>query len=241
MKRLLLILIIGIFLISLISASQVSLGTFKKNECIDLVQTCASCSYNNLTSMVYPNGTKHLFIPEQDMTQLGTEYTYETCNFSSQLGIYKVNGHGDLNGVDTIWNYEYEITESGQTITEGKTLGGIGLLFAVFAVALAFMFIGNKLSENDKTLPIGFFFVVMSILLIIYSLHLGWIFSVNFLQDEVLSQGVERIFVAVIWSSAGISIIFISLMLIAFIKELGKMNKTKKFGDDFNPITDIYE
>lgn len=241
MKKLLLFLMLGIFLISLTSAAQSSLGTFKQDSCIDLTQTCTSCTYNNLTSIIYPNGTKYSFSPEQNMTKSDSEYLFQTCDFSSDLGNYKVNGHGDLSGTDTVWNYEYEITKSGQSITEGKTLGGLGIFFGILATSFIFMFIGSKLSQNDKTLPIGFSFSVMSIILVIYSLHLGWVFSVDILQHEIISGGLEVIFLVVLWSSAGIALISIIMMFFAFVKELGKMNKKKKFGQDFNPISDTYE
>lgn len=245
MKKIL-ILILSLFFISLVSASfgyddGEKVGIFKRNDCIDLTQSCSNCTYNNLTSIIYPNGTRSSFSPEQNMTKSGTDYLFHTCNFSSQYGGYIVNGYGDLDGSEEVWNYNYEITQTGRVFGTSQVLGSLGIFIGVLAVAFVFLFIGSKLSKEDKTLPVGFFFSVMAVILVIYSLHLAWIFSVDILQHEIISQGVSTIFVIVLWSSVGIAIIFFALMLIAFIKELGKILKTKKFGEDFNPISDTYE
>ena len=56
MKRLLIFLFVGIFLLSLASAEG-SIGTVKQNDCIDLYQFCPSCSYVNLIAIKYPNAT----------------------------------------------------------------------------------------------------------------------------------------------------------------------------------------
>lgn len=239
-NKLILMLVMILFSMSFVVGQDCFYGTREQNSCIDIIQTCSSCTYNNISSILYPNGTEAPFSPEIEMTNSGIRYSFNTCNLTSNLGTYLVNGHGDLKGTDQIWKCRYEVTPSGQEVTEGKTLGGLAVLFGVFAVAFTFLFIGNKLSANDRTLPIGFFFFVMAFFLVIYSLHLGWIFSVNILQDEILSQGMSQIFVIVIWSCSGIAIISTALMFFAFVKELGKMNKQKKFGEDFNPITDTY-
>ena len=49
-----------------------------------------------------------------------TYYNYSFCN-TSTLGIYIVNGYGDLGGVKTTWNYDFKITHSGGVIEEGAS------------------------------------------------------------------------------------------------------------------------
>jgi len=235
MKKILLIFILGMFLISFASAS---LGTFKQNSCVSLYQYCDDCSYVTLTKIQYPNGT--ILTINDAMTKDDVNYNYTFCG-TETLGTYYYTVKGDAGGSVKVERLSFKITPSGQDFDTGQTLGGLGLFAGVLAVAFAFMFIGSKLGKEDKTLPIGFFFIVMSIFLVIYSLHLGWVFSNDILQHEILSQGVQTIFVVVIWTSAGIAIIFIVLMLIAFIKELGKITEKKKFGENWNPITGTYE
>src|SRR3990167_9658863 len=78
-NKILLSLILSIFLISFASAAISNLGTFKQGTCVDLLQTCAFCTYNNITSVVYPNSTNAIS-GEIPMTKIGTSYNYTFCN-----------------------------------------------------------------------------------------------------------------------------------------------------------------
>ena len=49
MKKIILTIILGIFLISMASASLDSLGTFQQDECFNISQTCATCTYVNIS------------------------------------------------------------------------------------------------------------------------------------------------------------------------------------------------
>ena len=110
MKRLILSLFMALFLISCISAAQDSLGTYKQNEDIVLLQICGTCSYNNITSIVLPNAT-HIEI-DQLMTSRGMEYTYVFTQ-TDLIGTYLVNGYGDLDGTNNAWAYEFYVTPNG--------------------------------------------------------------------------------------------------------------------------------
>lgn len=97
-------------MIPLINAEIQSLGNFKQNECVNLIQTCGNCTYVNITSVLYPNSSQVL--GETEMTKSGTRYNYTFCS-TSVLGTYIVNGVGDSNGVNTIWNYNFFVTTTG--------------------------------------------------------------------------------------------------------------------------------
>ena len=247
MKRKKLILfgiLLGVFLISFSSASSLYFGDFslpqKQGECFNIFEPCDNCSYMNIT-ILFPNGTP--IIENQAMTNLSSTYyyNYTFCN-TSVLGIYPLIINYDEDGRYLYSDTDFfEVTQTGRDFDAGQTLGALALLGGVLATAFMFIFVGSKLSENDKTLPVGFFFSVMAIFLVISSLHLSWILSVDILQHEIISEGISTIFIVVLWSCTGIAIIFFALMFIAFIKELGKTIKKKKFGEDFNPITNTYD
>jgi hypothetical protein len=111
-NKLLLGMIFLAMLLPIVSASINSLGTFKSGECINLIQTCSDCSYNNITSILYPNSSQAL--GQVEMTKIGTEYNYTFCD-TNTLGKYLVNGVGDtIIGLPT-WNYEFEVTPTGST------------------------------------------------------------------------------------------------------------------------------
>jgi hypothetical protein len=121
-------LILGIFLIGLVSASGENIGTYKFNTCVKLPQVCSTCSYSNISSVLSPNGT--IYAVEQSMTQEGTFYYYEFCD-TTQLGDYQINGHFDVKGSDEVWNYKISITPSG-------TSGSANTAFFIFVILLIY-------------------------------------------------------------------------------------------------------
>jgi len=79
MKKLILImLIVSLCLVGTVTSAQADLGTYKKGECIELIQLCADCSYNNVTSIIYPNTTRVIY--DTPMTKRGSEFNYSFCN-----------------------------------------------------------------------------------------------------------------------------------------------------------------
>lgn len=148
------IILIGIVLfiflsLSIVSAEQQTLGTFKQYDCINLIQTCGTCTYNNITSVVSPTSTV-LLLPTA-MTKSGTEYTYSFCNTSAS-GTYIVNGVGDLDGTATVWAYDFMINPTGRTSNSVFNnpiiliLGLVGLILIIFGTVKGipwFGFIGS--------------------------------------------------------------------------------------------------
>lgn len=109
------------------------LGGVKATTCIQLPQTCATCTYNNLSSVQLPDKT-YALQGEYAMQKTGTSYNYTFCN-TVQLGTYLVDGHGDIGGVDTGWGgYIFEVTSSGFTIGVGQSL--IYILFLLICTPL---------------------------------------------------------------------------------------------------------
>lgn len=128
------ILLSSIYLHGVHGQAQQTLGTFKQSECITLKQTCANCSFVNVTSVLYPNSSQA--IGQVAMTKSVTEYNATFC-LTSALGQYTVNGKGDPDGILEIFVYDFYITESGenfdlsQTVTLLGMFAVIGLFFAV--------------------------------------------------------------------------------------------------------------
>lgn len=128
MKKLLLLLFIGIFLISFISA-DVSIGSVKQGDTIQLTQICSNCSYVNLTSVLYPNNT-YALLGQYAMTKNGTNYNY-TWTDTNLLGNYVYTTCGDLNGVNTCQSVAFTVTPSGQSGTDN-------IVFFIFVVLLLY-------------------------------------------------------------------------------------------------------
>lgn len=132
--------IIIIFILSilpLISATQEDLGVFKKGSCIELIQLCGDCTFNNISSIQYPNETK--VILDVPMTQRGTEFNYTYC-FPELNGQYNINGVGDLGGENTVWAYTLTLTPNGEMPTTSKIFlhyGSISVLVLFLIMSIA--------------------------------------------------------------------------------------------------------
>ena len=145
MNKIILTIIIGMFLISFTSAAISNLGSFQQGECVTLLQTCVTCTYNNI-SRVIVSPTSTVILEEVVMTKDGSYYSYETCN-TTLLGEYGVNGYGDIDGVKTSWNYVFDVTPSG-------VRGVLGLFIILIVGAYAIGFIGF-FGKNEWVSVIG--------------------------------------------------------------------------------------
>lgn len=166
MKKLYLLLALAFIFLPSMSATTGNLGTFKQGECVNLLQTCADCTYNTITSVIYPNSTEALGVSSMDKT--GLIYNYTFCDTNS-LGTYTVNGYGDLGGSDTIWNYQFEITENGTDAPEGSVKIFFIIIFLVglfFALISMLNCIAHWISLDCDIIDVGFsmglYFVVFA-------------------------------------------------------------------------------
>ena len=152
MKKIFILIFMGLFLISLASATQQTLGTFKQGstgDCITLIQTCGNCSYNNISTVLKTGEDSEVFTINSAMTQDNTYYNYSFCNITN-LGIYNVHGFGNPNGVKTSWVYEFEITGTGFDLDVPRTNLSIALLFLIVFAFVICIFGASKLPSKDE-------------------------------------------------------------------------------------------
>ncbi len=151
MNKILLTLILGIFLISFASAEIQTLGTFKQGEEISLIQTCASCTFNNITSVVQVSPSSREVIGTFEMTKTGSLYNFTLSSGNTSInGRYIVNGIGDLEGVNAIWNYDFFITSFGTNVSDSGILYASLLFIVFFMDLLIFLLIFRLRSENFR-------------------------------------------------------------------------------------------
>jgi hypothetical protein len=142
-KKIFLIGLMMLFLASFVSAEPL-FGTFQENTCINLLQTCASCSFNNITIITDPAG--NTLIKDQEMTREGFKYNYTFCN-TSLTGIYQVNGIGDPNATNTIWRYDLAVNPSG------KIFNNILYEFLFFGVIMFVFYFILYIAFKHENLP----------------------------------------------------------------------------------------
>ena len=189
--------------------TQTSLGVYEKGKCVELIQLCGDCTFNQLTSLVYPNTTKVNL--DVMMTKRGTEYNYTYC-FPNLTGEYLVNGVGDLGGTNTSWAYILTLTPNGDLPTTAKINLQLGLIF-ILSVFLIFSIIGFFKVDHYIT---KFVFFWISYLLAIALVFMSWNGSANLLTSAPFVEGFFRIifFVLII---AMFPLVLMSIVWIAYI------------------------
>lgn len=137
-----------IFLIGFTSAIDTTFGTYKTETDLTLTQTCANCSYNNITSIKYPNGS--VMLTDVTMTKSGSSYSYVLGGGNlSARGVYLVNGLGDPEGNLEIWSYDFEINSAGDELTDSKSIAFLGALFLLGSLVVVIFFVTRNLQFND--------------------------------------------------------------------------------------------
>ncbi len=173
MKKIYLAIIVGIFLISFVSAQQQTLGIFKQGECMQLIQTHGNATYNNI-SFVYQTNGAILYNISGQMTKVGTFYNYTFCN-TSTLGKYIVNGFGDPDGEKTSWVYDFEITTTGFA-------GTLGFYFLMLVLTFGVIIFGYCI-EDVWVVMLGGFGLVFVGLFILFN-------GIDIIKDTVYTWGI---------------------------------------------------
>jgi len=110
MKKILLILAFALVFISSASAVD-NIGTFKTGESFELIQICDSCTYVNLSSVVFPNGTMTDYT-NSSMTKTGYNYNY---TYSTLIeGEYQYFVCGDKLGTLRCEQFDFSVTPTGE-------------------------------------------------------------------------------------------------------------------------------
>ena len=194
----LLFLILPVLVLPTLCQAEIeSLGIFKLNNCIELLQSCSNCTYVNVSSVLYPNSSQAL--GQVQLTKIGTKYNYTSCAISSDLGTYIVNGFGDVDGVTTVFAYDYEVTYLGKQLDSGKSILYIGFLsLLVLIFFLNFYGMGYLPSRNQKD-------------------EQGRIMSINYLKyfRNVLWMTGYFLFIGIIYISSNLAFAFLGEELLA--------------------------
>ena len=225
--------------LNLVSAEIQSLGTFKRGSEITLKQIGAGFSKCYVTSVLYPNSSCAI-CSETEMTKNGTEYSLQ-FNKTSELGQYIVNGYCTDGSANTVWSYDFEVTPSGFSFSESQGLSSLGLLISIILISGLFMFDSYKFLDTDKTFPIGLFFLVVSLLLTVYALHLGYIYTRDIIYP-ISAEGVQfKVYLGIMWGLIAVIFIAMLFLILKVLKEIRERKSLIRYGEGWNPRTKQYE
>lgn len=164
LKTIFIIIFLCNILVIPINAEVETLGTFKQNECINLLQSGTGFTSCNITS-VYNENSPIPLIQEVVMDQDNTEYNYTFCN-TSELGKYIINGFCTNGTANVVWVYDLKVNITGDDIN----LFNIVIVIAFMILTLILFLIGNSFSKEQWIIKTAFYiFALFSVLLAINS------------------------------------------------------------------------
>lgn len=130
-----LLFLILFFSLSFVSAEQQSLGWKRTSTCIELKQSYANSTYQNITAITLPDGVT-IDVRNEAMTSLGGGlFNYSYC-IGEQTGQYIVDGVGDVDGMDQTWVYDFYATPLG--VQNGFIFYIIFIMIIVLIFAIGF-------------------------------------------------------------------------------------------------------
>jgi len=180
MKNFIVLMLMALMILPLVSATEnlASLPPIKQGACMPLVQYCSNCTYVNITSMSFPNGT---VISLNYLTEKFGADTYVNNSFcdTNQLGGYTYGTMGDINGVITSQPVSREVTTTGYMQTTSQGMGSIAFLILMMGLTCLFGWIGFKLAESKNLWVLGVFFMFLAIIMIVYDVWLGYEYHKN--------------------------------------------------------------
>ncbi len=164
-NNLVLTFVLSIFLLTFISGAIQTLEGAKVGEEINIIQSCISCSFNNISAILYPNNS-FIFQEEIEMDNNGASFNYTlNSNFIPVTGSYIVEGHGDLGGVDTDWTYNIIVTTNGENVDLSNGIVLFGQIFVMF------LFFGIGRVWKEKKWKLKMFFDILSLLMAVVVLN----------------------------------------------------------------------
>lgn len=183
MKKFNYIFIIALLLLMpLISATQETLGTFKGGECINLRQSCANCSYSNISQILYPDSSLALGMVR--MEKIDVNYNYTFCS-TTQYGEYVVVGFSDVDGTKTSWAYNLFVTPTG--VVENSIFNNAVVIILLF---LGIILLG--MAVFMRSYPIFFISGIMWTIAGVYTMIYGF----NSYADDY-TRAIAIVFIAI--------------------------------------------
>ena len=176
-KTLFILMLIVLLVINITIAEEQSLAPHKKDSCVMLRQSCANCTSINFTTIISP--TSEILATNLQAQKSGTDYNYSFCN-TSEIGRYTVQGVGDVDGIATVFAYDFEINPSGRDSNLSIAMG-----ISVVIIVLILIIFGSFLIYYAEG-PLKFVALLGTMLLIVFGTNL----LANMATDSNMSETV---------------------------------------------------
>ncbi len=246
MKKVALLICLILFLLPSVSSLR-EYEQFENISFVEIIRINGAPSDNIHANITFLDPNNLVLIGANEMTYNTTNRNFNftlDSHYTTELGTYtKCIDASDTTGVANNKSVceNFLVTQTGRTFSTSQGIVSLGILASILFISFLFMLFASKLIENEKYAPFALFFIFFALAFIIYSLQLGYAYSSDILEYESLTTVQLGMYFVILFSVVGLGIISMCLMLIAFIKDLGKTRKGRSYGEGFNPITDTYD
>jgi len=200
MDKKILTLVIGLTLLNLFPLINAeSIGSFRVGEQFQITNFCNSgdCSYMNISSITYPNGTV-LFL-NKVMSQVGQGFNY---SFSTDTkGAYSFDTCADPTGKYTCERDSFSVNTIGGTLTSAKAITYTIILIISLLTLVGLLWIGFLMPSKNKTDEMtGYIFALNNLKYLKYTLlgfaymtlvwisYFVWMIAYSFLDFSFLTK-----------------------------------------------------
>lgn len=229
MKKLYLILILGMFLISFANAEVI--GTFKQGQEMQITNYCstADCTSAKLSSIKYPNGT--IIYLDESMTKNGNEFNYTYT--PSELGEYYFTTCSNPNGVDVCEMDSFIVNPKGISFNPEEVKFNVSSIYFLAIFGFIFILLGFLFLEKDSLWVrwSGVFMLIIGLIVFYYDLSLVTMYLE---YTSVSGSSVTGVFVLFARIIKLLPYITILIIIFAFVKFYRKAIKTKKSSDGWD-------
>jgi len=134
------------------------------------------------------------------------------------------------------------VSPTGEEMTESDVLIAFAVIFSSVALSFLFAWFGFKFSESEKTFIFSLFFMLMSLVAIIYMLFTSYVFVRDILFNVSILNAQFNLWYVVMLSLIGVAMIGLANLTVKTLKHIKVSKSLYKNTDNFNNPTnnDLY-
>lgn len=202
----------------------------KTNFCVNLPQSFANSTFQNITNIQYPD--ESILVLNTPMNKLGGgSFNYSFCNTSIN-GHYIVNGIGDVDGLNQAWNYQFIVNPLGQILTDGQAtlyflISIVSFILFIIALVLGIYIPSGNQSDQmtgyilavSNLKYVKMFMLGLSYMLFMLVVYFGWIISFCYLDLDSLGNLFNIAFYALAYSAFPLFVICSYIVISNFVRD----------------------
>jgi len=220
------------------------ISLYKQNTAADIKIACFDSNNNYCTNGVTCSLT--IFNPDSSTLISNQQMTYNPTFFSYNLNTSQTNDLGTYTGTvlcsstnNVNSEIEYQVTPNGQISSVAQSGLSIGILLSIALTMFFFAFLAFKLMDYEKTFSIAIFFFVLSIILSLFGLYLGLVYSRDYLSSTT-AEPQSALFIGVLYGLMGLMFIGLLWLILAVIKEFKIRKSERDHGENWDHSTKSY-